>query len=153
MKPSPQQIEQARKKLELYDSGKGVISHSEAEHLRYLVTGKKVEISPREPFWSNRSFFHLKNIACILSLQLNSSRPDCTALQMQKGVFNHDDYASFYSFTPENGEPMFFEGGQKFSGILTYENYEPISLALHVGELPSSKEVIVANKSLTAACL
>ena len=129
-----------------YFNGKSKMSQSIAEkhlELRYIITGKKSEHSPKEPQESNRSFFHLKDFPTTLKMQGIKESFD--------GLFTHPDYCSYYEFKYKNGL-MYFSGGEEFDGIIDYEDYEPKRLFLSA-RIPASKEMILANNSLSSSQL
>jgi len=132
---SDAEIKEAKDRLE-----RGDYSKEEHLHLRFIATGHKNEYSPKEPFYSNRSFFHLKNISCLLTVNSKT----------EEGVFTHEDYASYYEFVKKDGSVIYFSGGEEFLGKLVYENYEPFKLILSA-ECPSNKTIIIANGSLTSS--
>jgi hypothetical protein len=149
MKPKDEVIKQAQAKLEKVDAlwkkrgGGCPFRQDDYDELKFLATGFKIVESPIEPYESNRSFFHLKDVPC--GLFINGTA--------ENGKFSHEDYAPFYTFERQDGSKIYFRGGASFKGKLEYMNYQPTQLYLYTKELPTSLEVLLASGSLTSSCL
>ena len=136
MKPNDSLISEAKKALQ--DSSRK-LSTAEKEHLIFVATGRKITNSPAEPFESNRSFFHLSNIPCVLNKTIS-------------GVFTHEDYSPFYKLVASD-LIVYFSCPWLFRGTIEYENWTPKVLNLRTSEIPCSISVAIANPSLTSACI
>jgi hypothetical protein len=148
MKPKDEVIKQAQAKLEKVEAirakkGRLPISQDDYDELMFIVTGEKRVESPIEPYNSNRSFFHLKEIPCTLT---------CGG-KVETGLFTHEDYALFYEFKRADNSIVYFRGGPSFRGTMKYVNWKPNHLRLTTNEAPSTRELIIANGSLTCSCL
>jgi hypothetical protein len=150
MKPKDEVIAQARVKLEKINSLRKEFSklprgmtEEDYNDLVFIATGEKETESPIEPYDSNRSFFHLKEIPCTLT---------CGG-KVETGLFTHEDYALFYEFKRADGSVMYFRGGPSFRGKMEYVNWKPNHLRLTTNEAPSTRELIIANGSLTSSSL
>lgn len=137
---SSEQIEQASKRLK---ERKSSLLSDEIKELKFIVNSNKTETSPREPLFSNRSFFHLKDFPCSLSIDGQSL----------EGKFTHEDYTLFYEFKSDDGQLLYFEGGEEFEGEMIYENYKPFHLILSAKYPLTNKDIIIANNSLTNSML
>lgn len=147
MKPKDEVINQAKANLAKVEEarkkkGKLPISQDEYEELVFLATGNKVEVAPIEPYNSDRSFFHLKNAPCHLSYSGGTL----------DGVFSHPDYAPYYQFVSDEGQEIYFQGGEEFTGTKYYKDYEMTKLYL-VARVGTTLDMAIANYSLTSACL
>jgi hypothetical protein len=148
MKPKDEVIKQAQAKLEKVEAirakkGRLPISHDDYDELMFIVTGEKRVKSPIEPYDSNRSFFHLKEVPCTLKSGKNT----------EEGLFTHEDYALFYELKRADGSAIYLRGGASFKGEMTYEEWKPKHLYLWATEAPTTRELIIANGSLTSSCL
>lgn len=107
----------------------------------YTATGKKSEKAPKDgPEF--RVFFHLKYMPCALQLWK----------QVYHGFFHHEDNSPYYIFKCDDGRDMYFSGIGEFDGVMVFSSYTPKKLFL-TARWPATKEIILANDSLTCSCL
>jgi hypothetical protein len=141
MKPSQEQIENAKSLLATVKSGVIKPAAGLYNDWVYMATGKKSETAPIDgPNF--RSFYHLKQFPCALQLRN----------KVYHGFFTHEDAAPYYLFKGDDGKDMCFEGIGEFEGVMVYQDYAPKKLFV-AAQYPSTKEIIIANTSLTCSCL
>jgi hypothetical protein len=141
MKPSQEQIENAKSLIHKATQGQIIPPTELYNDWVYVATGKKQEKAPKDgPQF--RLFYHLKHFPC--ALQVGN--------KVHHGLFVHEDGAQYYLFKADDGRDMYFEGMGEFDGIMVYENHAPKKLFM-TAKWPSTKEIILANQSLTSSCL